>query len=270
MLYLCLLVAALFASVRARRDLVLENLALRHQLAVYTRSRRRPPLRLHDRRPWSLLARCWSGWRGTLVIVEPDTVVRWHRSAWRAYWRWRSHRGSGRPRIPAELQQLIVRMATENPRWGAVRIVGELRALGFEVNARTVSRYRQQALRRPPSQSWRTFLRNHAPRIWAADLFTVRTASLAVTSSARAVRQRSWRPRVCANRCRADGPDSSKGSSSTQMKQDPISVRVLLVVRQAREAPSRRPTLAQASECRRRPKWTLSARRGRAHNRLSV
>ena len=108
-------------------------------------------------------------------MVEPDTVVRWHRSAWRAYWRWKSRRRSGRPRIPAELRQLIVRIATEHPRWGAVRIVGELRALGFEVSARTVSRYRQQALRRPPSQSWRTFLRNHASSIWAADLFTVQT-----------------------------------------------------------------------------------------------
>ena len=76
MLYLRLLVAALFASVRASRDLVLENLALRHQLAVYTRGRRRPRLRRHDRRFWSLLARGWSGWRGTLVMVEPDTVVR--------------------------------------------------------------------------------------------------------------------------------------------------------------------------------------------------
>ena len=102
-------------------------------------------------------------------------MVRWHRSAWRAYWRWKSRRRSGRPRIPAELRQLIVRIATEHPRWGAVRIVGELRALGFEVSARTVSRYRRQALRRPPSQSWRTFLRNHASSIWAADLFTVQT-----------------------------------------------------------------------------------------------
>ena len=108
-------------------------------------------------------------------MVEPDTVVRWYRSAWRAYWRWKSRRRSGRPRIPAELRQLIVRIATEHPRWGAVRIVGELRALGFEVSARTVSRYRRQALRRPPSQSWRTFLRNHASSIWAADLFMVQT-----------------------------------------------------------------------------------------------
>ena len=108
-------------------------------------------------------------------MVEPDTVVRWHRSAWRAYWRWKSRRGPGRPHIPAEWQRLILRIATEHPRWGAVRIVGELRALGCDVSARTVSRYRQQALRRPPSQSWRTFLRNHASSIWAADLFTVQT-----------------------------------------------------------------------------------------------
>ena len=115
-------------------------------------------------------------------MVEPDTVVRWHRSAWRAYWRWRSHRGSGRPRIPAELQQLILRSATEHPRWGAVRIVGELCAPGFEVSARTVSRYRRQALRRPPSQSWRMFLRNHASSIWAADLFTVQTLAFRTLS----------------------------------------------------------------------------------------
>ena len=108
-------------------------------------------------------------------MVEPDTGVRWQRSARRAHWRWKSRRGPGRPHIPAAWQRLILRSATEHPRWGAVRIVGELRALGFEVSARTVSRYRRQALRRPPSQSWRTFLRNHAPSIWAADLFTVQT-----------------------------------------------------------------------------------------------
>ena len=108
--------------------------------------------------------------------------MRWHRSAWRAYWRWKSRRRSGRPRIPAELRQLIVRIATENPRWGAVRIVGELRALGFEVSARTVSRYRRQALRRPPSQSWRTFLRNHASSIWAADRCTVQTLTFRTRS----------------------------------------------------------------------------------------
>jgi putative transposase len=175
-LYLRLLLTTLVASTRTRRDLVLENLALRHQLAVYARQRAKPAIARGDRRFWSLLARTWGGWRHPLVIVRPDTVVRWHRAAWRAHWRRKSRRrGPGRPRISQELQQLIMKLARENPRWGAVRIVGELRALGFEVSARTVRRYRQQALRRPPSQSWRTFLRNHLSEIWAADLFTVQT-----------------------------------------------------------------------------------------------
>src|SRR4029453_15282625 len=87
-------------------------------------------------------------------------------------------RGPGRPRIDPALRQLIHRLPRENPRWGIVRIVGELRALGYEVSTRTVRRYRPRALRRPPSQSWRTFLPNHAPAIWAVDLFTVQTLTL--------------------------------------------------------------------------------------------
>ena len=159
MLYLALLLATLRRALHARRDLLIENLALRQQLAVYTRQSRRPQLRHADRRFWSLLARSWSEWRSTLVLVQPDTVVRWHRTAWRRYWTWKSRgRGRGRPRIDAELRELMLRIARENPRWGAVRIVGELRALGFEVSARTVRRYRQQALRRPPSPSWHAFL----------------------------------------------------------------------------------------------------------------
>ena len=161
---------------RARRDLVLENLALRHHLAIYQRSQRRPALEDDDRRFWSTLARCWCGWRDAVSVVQPDTVVRWHRTAWRRYWAWKSwSRGRGRPRIAREVQALIKRMAQENPAWGAVRIVGELRALGIEVSASSVRTYRRQALRRPPSPSWRTFLRLHAPQIWAADFFTVQT-----------------------------------------------------------------------------------------------
>ena len=179
MFYVSLLLATLRRAPHARSDLLIENLALRQQLAVYTRQSRRPQLRNADRRFWSLLARSWSEWRSTLVLVQPDTVVRWHRTAWRRYWTWKSRgRGQGRPRIDAELRELILRIARENRRWGAVRIVGELRALGFEVSARTVRRDRQQALGRPPSPSWRAFLRNHAPQIWAADLFTVQTLTL--------------------------------------------------------------------------------------------
>jgi putative transposase len=161
---------------RDRRDLVLENLALRHQLAIYERSPRRPALEVNDRRFWSTLARGWSGWRDAVMIVQPATVVRWHRSAWRRYWTWRSARPEGgRPPIPRDVRALIAQMAEENRTWGAVRIVGELRALGIDVSASTVRTYRRRALRRPPSASWRTFLRLHAPQIWAADFFTVQT-----------------------------------------------------------------------------------------------
>ncbi len=179
LLYLRLLIATVPRMFVARRDLLIENLVLRQQLAVYARRRQRPPLRDTDRLFWSLVARTWSPWRSTLQIVRPETVVRWHRTAWRRYWTWKSQaRRQGRPRVEPHLQELIRRMAGENRRWGTVRIQGELRALGYEVSTRTIRRYRRKALRRPPSQSWRTFLRNHAPHIWAVDLFTVQTMLL--------------------------------------------------------------------------------------------
>jgi len=178
-LYLTLLAGLLRRLFSQRRDLLMENLVLRQQLAVFERQRHRPALQNEDRVFWSLVARVWSPWRLHLRLVQPDTVIRWHRTAWRRYWTWKSRgRPSGRPRVDAELRELIVRLARDNPRWGAVRIVGELRALGFTVSARTVRRYRDSVLRRPPSQSWRTFLHNHAPHVWAVDLFTVQTISM--------------------------------------------------------------------------------------------
>ena len=172
-LYRRLFLAGLRLLNRSRRDLVLENLVLRQQLAVYARAPRRTPLQSADRRFWSTVARGWPGWRRHVHVVEPATVVRWHRPAWRRYWRWRSRaRRPGRPRIPAETRVLIIRLATENPRWGAQRIADELRALGIDVSRATVDRYRPP---RAPSPSWRTFLRVHAPHIWAADFFTVQT-----------------------------------------------------------------------------------------------
>jgi transposase InsO family protein len=179
MLYVALLLGCLRRALSPRSALLLENLALRQQLAVYQRRAARPRLRAGDRCFWSLLARTWPDWRSPLLFVQPETVIRWHRTAWRRYWTWMSRkRGPGRPRIDPALRELIHRLARENPRWGIVRIVGELRALGYEVSARTVRRYRQRALRRPPSQSWRTFLHNHAFAIWAVDLFTVQTLTL--------------------------------------------------------------------------------------------
>ncbi len=178
-LYLRLLFGLLRQALRSRNDLLIENLVLRQQLAVYARRSTRPRLRDEDRVFWSVVSRTWRPWRTHLRLVQPETVVRWHRTAWRRYWTWKSRgRGLGRPRIDRELRMLILRLASENPRWGSVRIVGELRALGFAVSARTVGRYRDQARRRPPSQSWRTFLRNHAPHIWAVDLFTVQTIAM--------------------------------------------------------------------------------------------
>ena len=174
--YLGLVTNAVRSALRSKHDLMLENLALRQQLAVLTRQRARTQTKPADRLLWSWLSRYWPGWRSTLVIVQPETVIRWHRTAWRGYWTWKSRaRHPGRPRISKELQGLIARIATENPRWGAVRIQGELLVLGYEVSAETVRCYRRRALRRPPSQSWRTFLANHRPQLWAADFFTVQT-----------------------------------------------------------------------------------------------
>ena len=111
-----------------------------------------------------------------LAIVRPETVIRWHRAGFRRYWRWKSRSPGGRPQVDTELRALIRRMSVENPLWGAPRIHGELLKLGFEVAQSTVAKYMAKR-HRPPSQGWRTFLRNHAPDIAAMDLFVVPTLS---------------------------------------------------------------------------------------------
>jgi putative transposase len=174
------LFAALIAQLRHafadRSDLILENLALRQQLALHQRKCRRLKLNTTDRLFWVCLSRIWRNWRSALLIVQPETVIGWHRQAWKRYWSWKSqHRRSGRPRISQELRRLITTMARENPLWGSQRIRGELMKLGFEISAETVRRYMHEARRRPPSQTWRTFLSNHSPEIWACDFFTVPT-----------------------------------------------------------------------------------------------
>lgn len=168
------LVPALCSAMRSRRDLALENLALRQQLVTLV-SRRRPDIRPADRFFWTLLRRLWSGWAETLAIAQPNTVVRWHRAGFRIYWNWISRRGerSGRPSLQREVRALIKRMASENP-WGAPRIHGELLRLGFDVSERTVSRYLRSLPRTPRAgQTWSTFLRNHRHDIAAMDLFSV-------------------------------------------------------------------------------------------------
>src|SRR5215207_5330942 len=159
-------------------DLVLEMRLLRHQLAVLprpTRPRRRVRFRRLDKLLWVLVRRLRRDWRRHLVVVTPDTVVRWHRAGWRRYWRWRSRSPGGRPRLSPEVRDLIARISRENPLWGSERIRGELLKLRITVSNRSIRRYRWRGPGRPPSQTWRAFLRNHAQAIWAADLFTVQT-----------------------------------------------------------------------------------------------
>ena len=162
------------------RQLALENLALRHQLAVYRRTKPRPKLRTMDRLFWVGLARVWTGWRQSLVIVAPATVLRWQRRRFRDHWTQLSGQpAGGRPPVNAELTALVRKMAAANPLWGAPRIHGELLKLGIDVAERTVSRLMPER-RTPPSQTWRTFLTNHLRDLVALDFFTVPTLRLRV------------------------------------------------------------------------------------------
>jgi len=151
------------------------NIALRHQLMVLQRSVSRPRLRRRDRILWVWLTRLWVGWRSSLIIVEPATVLAWHRRGFRLYWRWRSRSTPiGRPMLDPKVRALIRRMARENPTWGRRRIQAELRLLGYDVGELTVAKY----MRRPsrgPSPTWRAFLEAHPREIVAIDFFVVPT-----------------------------------------------------------------------------------------------
>jgi|SRR5579862_1766670 len=162
---------------RSRRALILENLALRQQLAIAVRSGRRPKLVAVDRAFWTALRQVWTDWSSSLAIVKPATVVAWHRRAYRAYWRHRC-RKPGRPRTDEQLRDVIARMVRENG-WGAPRIHGELLKLGFRVSERTVSRYVQAFRPRTPAgTSWKTFLDDHREVLAAIDdFFTVPTVT---------------------------------------------------------------------------------------------
>jgi transposase InsO family protein len=158
----------------SRRRLVAENLFLRHQLSIALR--RAPPrlrLRGSDRALLVWMTRLWPSLLGAAQVVQPETILRWHRAGFTAFWRWKSRKRAGRPKIDRDLRDLIRRMSRENPKWGASRIHGELLMLGFEVAQSTVSKYMVQG--GPRSQGWKTFLRNHAQAIAAIDLCVVPT-----------------------------------------------------------------------------------------------
>ena len=177
------LLYALFAtagsSLRPQRELALENLALRQQLAILKRKTKRPRLTQADRAFWVALCRLWPDWHNALILVKPQTAIGWHRQGFKLYWTWKSRRRGGRPPIDAELRTLIRRIARENPTWGAPRIHGELLKLGFELGEATVSRYMPRR-RKPPSQRWRAFLQNHTKDLVSIDFFVVPTATFRV------------------------------------------------------------------------------------------
>jgi hypothetical protein len=138
--WLGIIFGTLFSACCTRRSLALENLALRQQLALLKHRNPRPRLTDSDRLFWLVLSKTWNGWRSALHVVNPATVVRWHRQGFRYYWRWKSRR-RGRPGVDAELRAMIRNMSRANPLWGAPRIHGELLKLGIEVSQATVSKY---------------------------------------------------------------------------------------------------------------------------------
>ena len=170
---ICWIIKAIFRVIfRDRSSLMAENLALRQQLAVLQRKVGRPRLKSSDRIFWAWLSRLWNGWRSTLLIVQPQTVVAWHRQGFKLYWRFKSGKRPGRPKISREIRILIQRMAQDNPTWGVPRIKSELALLGYEVAESTVAKYMCRQ-KKPPSQTWKTFLLNHATEIAAIDFFTM-------------------------------------------------------------------------------------------------
>ena len=168
---------ALVGAFRSRVSLEAENTILRHQLNVLRRqSPKRPTFGMLDRLIFAGLYRLAPKVLGALAIVKPETMIKWHRAGFRSYWRWKSRRRGGRPTVAPEIRKLIREMSIANPLWGAPRIHGELLKLGIDIGQTSVAKYMAKR-RDPPSQGWRTFLRNHADGIAAMDLFVVPTIS---------------------------------------------------------------------------------------------
>ena len=160
----------------------IENTALRLQLAAFRRKRKRPVLTFFDRLFWVGLSRVWRTWRGPLFYVQADTVVRWQRQRFRKFWARLSRvdrRRCGRHATAVEIRRLIERMVAANPLWRAPRLHGELKMLGMRISERTVSRI-LRTLRRPPTQTWKTFLHNHVGQLVSIDFFTVPTVTMRV------------------------------------------------------------------------------------------
>ena len=181
--FIVLSFGTLVRLLRARRSLLLENLALRQQLAVLKRRHPKPRIGWLDKLFWVAVRRFWAEWKQSLIVVTPATVVRWHRVGFRLYWRLisRARTQVGRRQTSKEVRELIFRMVAENPTWGAPRIHGELLMLGFDLSERTISRWMKRAPRDPePAKLWGAFLRNHREAIAAMDFFAAPTITFGV------------------------------------------------------------------------------------------
>ena len=181
--FIVLSFGTLVRLLRARRSLLLENLALRQQLAVLKRRHPKPRIGWLDKLFWVAVRRFWAEWKQSLIVVTPATVVRWHRVGFRLYWRLisRARTQVGRRPTSKEVRELIFRMVAENPTWGAPRIHGELLMLGFDLSERTISRWMKRAPRDPePGKLWGAFLRNHREAIAAMDFFAAPTITFGV------------------------------------------------------------------------------------------
>jgi hypothetical protein len=174
------LIAYAVSHFRSHQSLRLENMALRHQLAVYQQTAKRPKLQPADRLLWVWLSRLSHGWQDALEFVQPRTVIAWQKKRFQDYWRRLSQSGKpGRPAIPKEVMELIQDMWRSNPTWGSPRIVGELQKLGIHVAKSTVEKYRPRD-RKPPSPTWKAFLTNHVKDLVSCDFFIVPTATFKV------------------------------------------------------------------------------------------
>src|ERR1035437_2279297 len=178
--------SALVLLFRSRASLAAEILVLRHQINILRRhAPKRQTFSAIDRLIFAGLYRLAPTVLNVLAIVKPETVIKWHRTGFRSYWRWKSRRRGGRPTVPPEIRKLIGEMSIANPLWGAPRIHGELLKLGIDVGQTSVAKYIVKR-REPPSQGWKTFLHNHADGIAAMDLFVVPPALTSfITLSAR-------------------------------------------------------------------------------------
>jgi putative transposase len=179
--WLIVLIHLVVAGLKSRRNLLLENLALRHQLLVLRRNSNRVRLTPIDRALGAWLSQVWDGWKIQISLVQPSTVIRWHRSGFRLFWRWKSRsRKTGRKTIAPAVIALIREMNRANPWWGAPRIHGELLKLGITLAQRTVANYMVPRTRRRSPHNWKTFLQNHCGSMVSVDFLTVPTVNFKV------------------------------------------------------------------------------------------